>query len=60
MKFAYPPISRESFEHACTSFDMINDEFNDLRENSRFYGVKVAVQVRDVVAAQLRRGDVDK
>lgn len=39
---------------------MINDEFNDLRENSRFYGVKVAVQVRDVVAAQLRRGDVDK
>jgi len=31
---------------------MTNDMFNDLRENSRFYGVKVTVQVRDAMSSQ--------
>jgi len=30
---------------------MTNDMFNDLRENSRFYGVKVTVQLRDAMSA---------
>jgi len=31
---------------------MTNDMFNDLRENSRFYEVKVTVQVRDAMSSQ--------